>query len=139
MKATGLFFLCGRPSIVHGLSPIDGEVKDWAFPVLERTRRGAQRLLVYWRGTDAALFVQIHAARLKRGQALTLELENVRPVLNELVATVTSCALAPDRWPKTEVDPTQPAVASAPQPAVGAKQRRDIHLVKNAGYGMQSI
>ena len=111
MKATGLFFLCGRPSLVHSTSPSEGEVREWCFPLFERTKRGVQKVTAYWRGTDAALFVQIHSARLKSGQALTLEVDRVRPVLNELVVTVTSCSLAPDRWPKTEVDPT-----ASPQP-----------------------
>jgi len=113
MKATGLFFLCGRPSLARALSPTDGEVHVWMFPLIERTKRGVQKVTAYWRGADAALFVQIHAARLKPGQALTLELDRIRPVLNELTASVTSCALAPDRWPKTEVDPT---ATPSPQP-----------------------
>ncbi len=118
MKATGIFFLCGRPSLVRAVSPVDGEVREWCFPLLERTRRGVQKVTAYWRGTDAALFVQIHHQRLKPGQALTLELDRIRPVLNELTASVTSCALAPDRWPKTEIDPTgASAPATQQQPA----------------------
>jgi hypothetical protein len=116
MKATGLFFLCGRPCLVRGKSPADGDVHDWAFPLVERTKRGVQKVTAYWRGTDAAIFVQIHHERLKAGQALTLELDNVRPLMGELVVRVASCALAPDRWPRTEVDPTA-APALQPRPA----------------------
>lgn len=117
MKANGLFFLCGRPSLAHELSPAGGDTLVWMLPLVERTKRGVQKLTAYWRGSDAALFVQIHEARLKPGQALNLELDRVRPVLNELTATVTSCVLAPDRWPKTEIDPTatpQSATTAAP-------------------------
>lgn len=113
MKATGLFFLSGRPSLQHATSPEDGDVTLWALPLVERTRRGVQKVTAYWRGTEAALFVQIHAARLKPGQALNLELERVRPVMNELIANVTRCDLAPDRWPVTSIDPT---AAPSPQP-----------------------
>lgn len=104
MKGEGIFFLCGRPNRTREITTLDGDVQLWALPLVERTRRGVQRVTAYWRGAEADMFVQIHNARLKPGQALTLELNGIRPVLNELTASVTSCALAPDRWPAHEVD-----------------------------------
>jgi hypothetical protein len=106
MKATGLFFLTGRPSLVQLRSPDEGQVQGWAFPMLERTKRGTQHVLGLWKGTDAAIFVQVHHARLKAGLALNLELERITPAKDGLQGFITSCSLAPDRWPKTEVDPT---------------------------------
>lgn len=114
MKATGIFFLCGHPSRAHVMSPVDGDVEMWALPLMERTRSGVQKLTAFWRGTEGDVFVQIHAARLKPGQALNLEIERVRPVMNELTAHITACSLAPDRWPKTSVDPL--ASTQAPTP-----------------------
>lgn len=116
MKATGLFFLTGRPSLAHAMSPDEGDVILWQLPLVERTRRGVQKVTAYWRGTDAALFVQIHADRLKSGQALNLELERVRPVLNELTAHVTACSLAPDRWPVTSAPLASQAQQQATNP-----------------------
>lgn len=106
MKATGLFFLSARPSLVRLRSPTDGDVHAWALPMVERTKRGTQHVLGYWRGTDAAVFVQVHHQRLKPGQALHLELERIAPHADGLLGFVVSCSLAPDRWPsKTEQDP----------------------------------
>jgi len=115
MKATGLFFLCGRPAVAHEHTPVGSDALVWIFPLVERTKRGVQKVTAYWRGSEADLFVHIHDARLKPGQALNLELDRVRPVLNELTASVTSCALAPDRWPKTEVDATAAPTSQQPQ------------------------
>lgn len=101
MNATGLFFLTNRPFLVNVDSPTDGPCKDWAFPLYERTsRRGVQRVDAYWRGTDAARFVEQHAAALKRGQALTMTFSGVRSIGDRLVTKVASCELAPDRWPE---------------------------------------
>jgi len=106
MKATGLFFLTGRPSLVHMKSPAQGDVTAWGLPLIERTGKGTQHVRAFWLGTEGASFVQIHAARLKSGQALKVELDRVRPDSDGLWGYVTSCELAPDRWPKTEIDPT---------------------------------
>lgn len=113
MKATGLFFLTGRPFLVHMQSPAQGDIVAWGLPLIERTGRGTQQVRAFWVGTEGALFVQIHAARLKRGQALKLELDRVRPDKDCLWGYVTSCDLAPDRWPKYVAEPT---AASSPQP-----------------------
>lgn len=106
MKATGLFFLTGRPFVVR-LKGQGGDVQAWALPLLERTKLGSQRVVALWEGTAAATYVQIHDARLKRGQALNLELERITPRKDRdgLQAFVLSCALAPDRWPTYHVEP----------------------------------
>ncbi|RYF58016.1 MAG: hypothetical protein EOO27_13820 [Comamonadaceae bacterium] len=100
MRSAGLFFLSGRPSLIRAASPVDGDVHDWAFPLIERTDRGVSKVVAYWRGTDAARFVQANAERLKAGQALRIEVDRIRVEKNELAATVLDCALAPDRWPR---------------------------------------
>jgi hypothetical protein len=100
MKASGLFFLSSRPYIVHAISPTDGEVRDWLLPLVERTDRGGvQKVVAHWRGVDAAKFVQEHAATLKAGQAISLEIDRIRPDTDCIRARVLSCTLAPDRWP----------------------------------------
>jgi hypothetical protein len=109
MNATGLFFLRGKPYPVvvqaHGATAPVG----WAFPLVERTRRGVQVVTVYWMGADAEVFCKVHAERLKAGLALALDLEHVRPEGDGLRAHMVTCRLAPERWPSTEVDATSPS------------------------------
>jgi hypothetical protein len=105
MKGTGLFFLTSRPSLVHLESPATGDEPAWLLPLLERTKRGTQHVRAFWRGPDAATFVRIHAARLKSGQALNVELERVTPDDDGLKGFVITCSLAPDRWPTYHVEP----------------------------------
>lgn len=116
MKANGLFFLTGRPALVHLQSPGQGDVTAWGLPLIERTGRGTQHVRAFWPGTDGALFVQIHAARLKRGQALQIELDRVRPDKDGLWGYVVKCDLAPDRWPKYAAEPDA-AASQQPQPS----------------------
>lgn len=107
MNGSGLFFLTSKPGLVQ-LQMADGHLSDaWAFPLLERMRRGTQRVQAYWPKADpaAAAFMHAHAERLKRGQALTFELDRIRPADDGLQAHVLSCALAPDRWPSYAVEP----------------------------------
>ncbi len=107
MTGAGLFFLTGRPGSVQ-LQAADGQLIDaWAFPMLERIRRGTQRMVAYWPEADpaAAAFMRAHVDRLKRGQALHLQLDRIRPAADGLQALVTDCALAPDRWPTFAVEP----------------------------------
>jgi hypothetical protein len=105
VNATGLFFLTARPSLAQLQSSDDGPVRAWAFPMLERTRRGTQHVIAYWDGVDAARFIQIHQARLKKGQALRLTLDRLRPANDGLQGHIVACELAPDRWPGYAVEP----------------------------------
>ncbi len=113
MKGIGLFFLTARPSVVHLGTPEAGSEPAWQFPLLERTKRGTQHVRAVWRGQDADLFVKTHHERLKRGQALNLELERIAPADDGLKGYVLSCSFAPDRWPTYHVEP---ALDSPTQP-----------------------
>lgn len=107
MKASGLFFLTGRPSIVNTRDAAGVTRKEWLFPLCERDGgKGVYPITGVWLGTEAAMFVRTHAARLKAGQALNLEFSRVRPNGAVLICRMTSAALAPDRWPVTACNPT---------------------------------
>jgi hypothetical protein len=123
MKGAGMFFLTARPSLVRLQSPDRGDLMGWQFSLLERTKRGVQPLLAYWVGQDGALFVQAHAKHLVRGCALNLELERLapHPSGDGLKAYITTCSLAPERWPDYHVEPRinsphQPRPLSANHP-----------------------
>lgn len=106
MNGSGLFFLTGRPSLVELISPDPGPRRvGWQFSTLERTQRGVQRLVAIWEGDTAAAFVTTHTAALKKGCALQLELQRVRPASNRdgLCASIVACAIAPARWPSLDV------------------------------------
>lgn len=108
MNASGLFFLTSRPSLVLLRSPEGGtDRRAWQFKTLERTKRGVQEVHALWEGAEAAAFVQVHAKRLIAGCALNLCLERVRPLETRdgLRGFITSCALAPERWPSFHVEP----------------------------------
>lgn len=100
-----MFFLTGGVNRVRLRSPEEGEVLAWAFTLLERTKRGSQHVIAYWGGTEAETFVQVHRVRLKRGQALNLELDRIAPAPDGLRGHVLTCSLAPDRWPSHHVEP----------------------------------
>ncbi len=108
MNASGLFFLTTRPSLVLLQSPEGGvERRAWRFNTLERIKRGVQEVHVFWEGTEGAAFVQANAKSLIKGCALNLCLERVRPLETRdgLRGFITSCSLAPERWPTYHAEP----------------------------------
>jgi hypothetical protein len=98
MKATGLFFLRMRASVV---SDAAGERVGVRLPVVERAQDDGGRwvvintLLAKWKGPAALAFFDAHQAELIPGRGLELELDRLRGTDGEWVAHVATCALAP--------------------------------------------
>lgn len=120
MDATGLFFLTSAPSVAHITTRERGDQLVHQFNLLERHKRGTQRLVAYWSDPDASLFVDAYRRHLVRGAALRLKLDRIRPhpTRDGLIAFITDCQLAPERWPSYHAEPALqgPAPSSSSHP-----------------------
>lgn len=115
MNATGLFFLSGRPSLVNARNPETGETrKQWHLPLLERLEgRAVQQIVGVWPGLEAAAFVKENSAVLKAGAPLQITFTRIRPDGDHLIGRISTCTLAPTRWPtEATTQPTETAPAA---------------------------
>ena len=94
LTAAGTLFL--RASVYEARS-LDG-AHVYEFWLLARDGLDQQRYVAHWAGAEAQSFVRAHRERLRPGCALTLTLHRLRCINGEIVASIYSCSLAPDRW-----------------------------------------
>lgn len=113
MRATGMFFLTGRPVLTRTRNAAGVERHEWRFPLIERLGdgKGTQLLSGMWPGIKAADFVTVNCRELKAGCALNIEFGRIRPDGDRLLGRIVACELAPTRWPAAAMTPattTQP-------------------------------
>ncbi len=72
---------------------------QYVLPMLQRDSVGVTKVVGIWLGAEADAFMREHRPQLKAGRALDLTFEKVFSLNNELHGIVSTCVLAPDRWP----------------------------------------
>ncbi|MES2972408.1 MAG: hypothetical protein V4757_02320 [Pseudomonadota bacterium] len=87
-------FLTMRPTGVVAGTALDSE-RGLLFVARDTSGLFPNGFSAAWIGPEAAKFYEEHAAELKPGRCVDLEIYHVRPVNAELRARVKSCALAP--------------------------------------------
>lgn len=107
MRATGLFFLTGRPQLVVTRNDAGTTRREWRLPLIERLGdgKGTQLLSGMWPGVEAAVFVRENARTLVAGCALNIEFGRIRPDGDRLLGRIVACELAPQRWPAAAMTP----------------------------------
>jgi hypothetical protein len=72
---------------------------QYVLPMLQRDGVGVTKVVGIWLGAEADSFMRVHRPQLKAGRALDLTFERVFSLNNDLHGIVSTCVLAPDRWP----------------------------------------
>ena len=72
---------------------------QYVLPMLQRDGVGVTKVVGIWLGAEADSFMRLHRPQLKAGRALDLTFERVFSLNNDLHGIVSTCVLAPDRWP----------------------------------------
>jgi hypothetical protein len=95
LMAMGTLFLSGP---VYSQLTSTGD-HQYVLPMLQRDGLGVTKVVGIWIGAEADSFMRQHRPQLKAGRALDLTFDKVFPLHNELHGNVSTCVLAPDRWP----------------------------------------
>lgn len=82
--------------------------QQYVLPLLQRDNVGVTKVVGIWLGAEADSFMREHRPQLKAGRALDLTFEKVFSLNNEIHGIVSTCVLAPDRWP-ARAQPTREA------------------------------
>lgn len=73
--------------------------QQYVMPMVQRDGMGVMSVVGIWLGAAADSFMHLHRATLKPGKALDVTFERVFVHRNELHGIVSTCVIAPDRWP----------------------------------------
>lgn len=73
--------------------------QQYVLPMVQRDGMGVMSVVGIWLGAAADSFMHLHRAALKPGKALDVTFERVFVHRNELHGIVSTCVMAPDRWP----------------------------------------
>ena len=95
LQAMGTLFLCAP---VYQQRTSAGDMQ-YVLPMVQRDGAGISSVVGIWLGADADSFMHMHRPMLRAGRALDITFTRIFVHRNELHGIVSTCVLAPDRWP----------------------------------------
>jgi len=95
LMAMGTLFLSGP--VYEQLTSTGAS--QYVLPMVQRDGAGVMTVVGIWLGAEADCFMRAHRLQLKAGKALDVTFERLFVHRNELHGIVSTCVLAPDRWP----------------------------------------